>query len=256
MSFVQQLWRGFFVPIQAVRFLRTHRGLKRFILLPALLNAVLFCGMYYLAWIQAHAYLASYLEHDGVWYQTILYGAVVVLLVAALLVLVGFITVLLAGIVAAPFHALIAERVLTLAEGNTAPPGFSLALVGRDAIRSILQELRKVCFIVIIGGSLFILQFVPGLGLIVQVFLLPLFIAVTICLEFMDYGMERRRLTFKQKRRFLYRRPGVIVGFGGVGILLLSIPGINFFSIPLLVVGGTLLYLSLEAERNNRGKSA
>jgi CysZ protein len=245
MKFTQQFWKGLWAPLGAVRFLRGNRGLKRFLLLPMLLDLLVFVGLYALAWDQSQEMLMQIADKGDTWYWIALYRALLVVVVILLLLLVGLCTALLAGVVAAPFNDLLAERTLNIVDGEP-NESFSVIRLGQDVSRSIIQQIRKLVFIVCCASVLFLLQFVPGLILVIQFFLYPLFTAFTASLEFMDYGMERRRLRFKQKRKFLMRHSGAVMGFGGSSALLLMVPVLNVLAMPVLVVAGTLMYLSIE----------
>ncbi len=82
-------------------------------------------------------------------------------------------------------------------------------------------------------------QLVTGPALVViTVFFLPL--------DYASYTLDRRRLPFAGKRRWLLAHKNVMVGFGLAAFLTFGIPGLNFLAMPVLVVAGTLLALRLE----------
>ena len=63
-----------------------------------------------------------------------------------------------------------------------------------------------------------------------------------IAFTFLDYPMERRLMTFKQKNRAILSRKALILGFGTGCFVVGMVPFSNFFLLPVFVVAGTLLY--------------
>jgi CysZ protein len=120
-------------------------------------------------------------------------------------------------------------------------PGLLGAL--RDGGRSVVEELRRLFFFVLIQ------LLIAGLGLVVPggPLLAPVaMVAVTILFLPLDYAshvLDRRRLRFRDKRRWIWSQRWAMAGFGAGAFLTLTIPGLNFVALPALVVSGTLLAL-------------
>jgi CysZ protein len=66
--------------------------------------------------------------------------------------------------------------------------------------------------------------------------------------EYLGYPMDRRGLSFHDKRRFLRTRLKSTLGFGVGNLVVASIPLVNILLIPAAVAGGTLLFLDLEPD--------
>ena len=62
-------------------------------------------------------------------------------------------------------------------------------------------------------------------------------------LDYASYALDRRQLTFRDKRAWLLSNKPAVAGFGAAAFLTCAVPGLNFAAMPLLVVGGTLLAL-------------
>ena len=69
--------------------------------------------------------------------------------------------------------------------------------------------------------------------------------ALFACAEYLDPPVARRGGSFAEVRRVLARRTGVALGFGLSITVLLCVPLLNLFLVPLAVVAGTLLHRSL-----------
>jgi CysZ protein len=170
-----------------------------------------------------------------------------VLLFAALAGAALVISFLFANILAAPFLEVLSSRVEFLAAGSVRDQGASgLAGVLGDAARSLWEELKRSAFFLAVVAALTALGFaIPGAQLVTgpaivafAVFFLPL--------DYASYALDRRRLSFGQKRRWLLDNKGAVSGFGLAAFLICWIPGLNFFAMPLMVAGGTLLTLRYE----------
>lgn len=174
-------------------------------------------------------------------------GGVVFLLLAGLCLVTAY---LLASLLAAPFHDALSARVERLLTGNLAERGGSgaRAVLG-EAFRSLVEELRRVAFFASVVGPLTAIgilvpgaQFVCGPAVFAfTVFFLPL--------EYASYTLDRRRLAFREKRRWVLSHGPVMAGFGLAAFLAFAVPVLNLLAMPLLVVAGTLLAVRLDPTR-------
>ena len=84
-------------------------------------------------------------------------------------------------------------------------------------------------------------QLVTGPALVVvTVFFLPL--------DYAGFTLDRRRLSFKARRRWLLVHRDAVLGFGAAAFLVCLVPGLNLLAMPVLVAGGTLLALRYQPE--------
>ncbi len=160
-------------------------------------------------------------------------------LVAAGAVLVAF---LLANLVGAPFHDVLARRVEEIETGRVVEiEGEGLGDALREAGRSLLEEARRLAFFLAVSSLLFALfLLVPG-GQLLAPPAMTLFAIFFLPLEYASYTLDRRRLSFREKRDWLRRNAGATLGYGGAAFLLCAIPLLNLLAMPVLVVSGTLL---------------
>ena len=83
---------------------------------------------------------------------------------------------------------------------------------------------------------------IPGAQLVTG----PLIVGLTIFflpLDYASFTLDRRQLSFREKRDWLMENKPPVVGFGSAAFLICVVPGLNFVAMPVLVVGGTLLVL-------------
>ena len=147
-----------------------------------------------------------------------------------------------AYLLAAPFHDVLSRRVEELETGGVREAeGEGLGDAARDALRSVLEEGRRLGFFVGVSALLFALFWlVPG-GQLVAPPAMTLFAIFFLPLEYASYTLDRRRLSFREKRDWLRRNSPVTLAYGGAAFALCAVPLLNGLAMPVLVVGGTLL---------------
>ncbi len=228
-------------------------GLRRFVLMPLLINLVVFGAVGW--WVNTWA--AGWIDSFGVfsrwgdWWIVQALQTVLQWLVSLILIfLLAFIYTLVANLIGAPFNGLLAERVeahLTGAGNSIAPPPWRSLL--KSLPRQMGSEVRKLLYLVVCIVPLLILQFVPLVNLIAP-FLLFLFGAWIFALEYMDYPLGNHGAMFKEVRAILRARRRVAYGFGSAVALISMIPLVNLFIMPVAVAGATALYVDFLRELN------
>jgi len=213
-------------------------GLRRFVLVPLLVNILLFGGLLWAAvgWVQAASrYLMGYLPDWLDWLSILLWPLFVTL--ALLLVFYTFSTV--ANFIASPFNGLLAEAVEKQLRGEVLETGWMDVV--RDIVPSLMSELRKLVYFLLRAVPLGILFLIPGPN-IAAPFLWLLFSAWMLTIQYIDYPMANHRLFFNEQRRRLRMRPLLALGFGATALLFTLVPVINFLVMPVAVAGATALW--------------
>jgi CysZ protein len=144
-----------------------------------------------------------------------------------------------ANIVAAPFNALMSEKIEIYLTGKAPSSNVSFAKMALDAIGS---QLRKLVYILLWALGLFLISLIPVINLIAPV-LWVIFGSWLLSLEYFDYPMGNHDLVFDEEKRQLRERRGIALGFGGGVMVLTSIPIVNFITMPVAVAGATLLWV-------------
>jgi len=182
------------------------------------------------------------------WAGPLLLLAVLVrwLLLAALAVAIYFLFTVLGGVVAAPFLDVLSERVEQIVTGERARAAGGFADALRAALRSIVEECKRTFFF--LGVQLVIVLFglIPGLQPVAAVASLA-WSALFLPLDYTAYALDRRRVPFRARRRWILAHSEAMLGFGGFGLALFFVPGLSFLCLPWLVTSGTLLVLELGA---------
>ncbi|MFZ1492287.1 MAG: sulfate transporter CysZ, partial [Candidatus Competibacter denitrificans] len=149
---------------------------------------------------------------------------------------------LVANLIAAPFNGLLAEQVEKMLDSpaNSVPPP-SGGGGWRDLVLSPVAGLGRLVYFLLWLIPLIILLFVPVVN-VVAPFVWLLSTAWTLALEYADYPLGKRGMSFENQRQLLRRHWPLTLGFGGMTLLLTLIPILNFLAMPAAVIGATLMW--------------
>jgi len=214
-------------------------GLRRFVLMPLLINILLFGGL--IGWAYGWVDGSSRAMLSGLpeWLHWLRYIVVPVFVLTSLVVIFyGF--SMLANLIAAPFNGLLAEAVECHLTGKSLQGDWRQLL--RDVVPSIMSELRKLLYFALRALPLLLLLLVPLVNVAASV-LWVLFSAWMMTVQYMDYPMANHQLFFKEQRARLRKRPLLAWSFGGLVMLCTLVPVINFIVMPAAVAGATAVWV-------------
>jgi len=213
-------------------------GIRLYVILPLLINLLIFGALIWYGYNQFYplvdwlmSYVPGFLDFLQ-WLLWLFFGAL-----AAIIVFFSFTPI--ANIIAAPFNALMSEKIEIHLTGKSASSGIGFARMAVDAIRS---QLGKLFYILLWALGLFLVSLIPGINLLAPL-LWFVFGAWLLSLEYFDYPMGNHDLNFAEEKQRLAARRGISLGFGGAMMIMTSIPVINFFAMPLGVAAATLLWV-------------
>ncbi|NOX25971.1 MAG: cysteine biosynthesis protein CysZ [Deltaproteobacteria bacterium] len=240
---IAKFTRGFFYPFNSIAFLHRNRSLYKFAVLPFLINVLVFTLVVYFSLSSFQALVMARLPQGDAWYWLILHYFVLVAAVLVIMTLVFFSFAVIGSLVASPFNDVLSERTAGLLNGVVKDEPFVWKIFWQDTVRVWAVELKKIAVFMAGMLALLLLQLVPVLGTALYPALSVVWTALFLVLEYNGYVFTRRRLTFRQQWRIICRHPASMSGFGLGIFCVLAIPFIQFFCIPLGVVGAArLLY--------------
>lgn len=217
-------------------------GVRGFMAIPVLGNALLYTVAAVLAFYGLDAALDRWLPPIADWLRWVLYP-----LLAALLLVVAFFTfTLLGNLVLAPFNGLLSERVEALLAGSAAraPDESFWDMVGRSS----RLALWRIGFILIRLVGVFLLGLIPVVGVLA----LPLGLilgAWLLALEFSDAPMGNWGWSLEQQRALVRQHRIGFITFGLAAMGMALVPVLNFALIPAAVAGMTAYCLRLRDAR-------
>jgi CysZ protein len=216
-------------------------GARRYVVLPLLINIILFAAVFWYAFIQTGhgvetlmAFLPNWLD----WLGWLLWP----LFLALALIVLFFTFTLVANIIGSPFNGLLAEKLEAKLTG-VSPPSSGQVIETLLALKnSVLSEFGKFGYLITRALPLLIFSFIPGLNIFAPLLWFG-FGAWMLALEYMDYPMGNHGMTFREERQRLSNHRGLMLGFGSVIMLITLAPILNFLAMPVAVAGATQLWI-------------
>jgi CysZ protein len=219
---------------------------RLYALVPLLINIVLFGGLIWYSYMQlspAVDWLMSFVPGFLDFLRWIIWA-----FITGLTTIVVFFTFTpIANIVAAPFNALLAERIEAVLTGKPLKSDTSFTEI---AISSIRSQLGKLIYIMLWSIGLLLISFIPVINFIAP-FLWIVFGSWLLSLEYFDYPMGNHDLSFADQKKRLSQHRGLTLGFGCSVMVLTTIPLINFVVMPLAVAGATIIWVEQLAVNPN-----
>ena len=170
------------------------------------------------------------------------------LLTASSVALAVFVAWVLGNIASSPFYDVLASRVET-EELGVSDDDTSWSRVLSDAWMSVRHSIAGLGLYLVVQVGLLALHLVPVVGSVLNAVLGAAVTVAFVSREVMDIPLSRRRLSFGDKLIYLSDNRRVIGGHGAVVALLLLIPMANLLVTPLAVLGATLVFCDIEAQR-------
>lgn len=235
MRFFKELTAGFLAYFQAFRFIKQHR-LWAYVLIPALLNVLIFAGFGAAVWQSSGRLSAWLIDLTGVGNLTGEAETIAGWLIGAIVKVISFFvyfkffryTILL---LSAPALALIAEKTQEILTGVTHP--FSFRQLLHDVLRGLGITLRNLLIELSLTIPLYLLALVPVITPFATVLILGIE-SYFVGFSMIDYRNEYHRLSARESRRFVNQRKGLAIGNGLAFNLLLFIPVLGVLVAPPL----------------------
>ncbi len=245
----KQFTGGFSIAYRSVKFLMRHKELWPKVAIPAAINIILFFITAGVLVSQAGGIV------DWIWTQPdgfmVILWYIVYAIIMLLMVVIAYLSMLLIGaLVASPFNDMLSQDTERILKGDVADEfGSGFRSQTSALIRSIVMSL----FILVVQGFssliLGVLGLIPGVGLVTG----PMAIAVSsylLAVEYSDFPLERRKYNFGDKFKIVWKFKEMTVGFGAGAAVMLWIPLLNFLCMPIAVIGGTAVGLSLDHRKH------
>lgn len=217
--------------------LLSQPGLRRYVVMPLLINILVFSLLAWIGISQFSALLEWMLPQDS-WLSYFRFILWPLFAIAAILVTFYSFTIL-ANLFAAPFNGLLAEKVEVMLTGK--PPSHPQAGILQSIWPALRSELLKLSYFLVRALPLLLLFLIPGINIIAPI-LWFLFGIWYLALEYADYPMANNGLAFRNQHGQMKQIRLAALGFGGSLTLLMMIPILNFAAMPAAVAGATAMW--------------
>ncbi|SIQ46789.1 sulfate transporter CysZ [Marinobacterium stanieri] len=215
-------------------------GLRRFVLVPLVVNVLLFIGAIWLLVDQFSVLIDYWLGFVPDWLD-FLYWLFWPLF--ALLVLVGvyYGFSIVANLIAAPFNGFLSEKVEKRLRGDPITDEGWMEVLAMIP-RSLQRELQKLAYYLPRFLLILVITFIPVVNLMAPL-LWFLFGAWMMSIQYCDYPMDNNKVSFPQMRQLMKAKRVTSVGFGALVQVGMLIPVLNLFVMPAAVIGATLYWV-------------
>jgi len=224
-------------------------GIRVYAVMPLIINSVLFASLIWFGYEQFSPMVDKMMSNVPA-ILGFLRGIIWLIISTFTAIFVFFCFTPIANIVAAPFNALLSEKIETRLSGKPINSNSSFIKMVRA---SVLSQLRKLVYILFWSAVLLLISLIPLINFAAP-FLWVIFGSWMLSLEYLDYPMGNHELDFKQEKQILAARKGLALGYGSSVMVLTSIPLLNFIVMPVAVAGATVLWVEqLESESQRSG---
>ncbi len=213
-------------------------GIRLFVLLPMLINALLFTAVITYGASLLGDFINSSLTGWLEWLQWLLWPLFVIIA----LTVVFFCFSIIGNLIAAPFNGFLAERVETYLTGVTSDGDEGPGMIIQQMKDALISEFHKFLYFIVRAIPLIALFFIPFINFAAP-FLWVIFGGWMLALEYLDFPMGNHNILFPELRARARSNRPLSYGFG-LGVMVLTLlPVINFIAIPVAVCSATKLWV-------------
>ncbi|UJF19800.1 sulfate transporter CysZ [Vibrio sp. SS-MA-C1-2] len=216
-------------------------GVRRFILIPLLINFLLFGAAFGFLLTQLGGWIDYWLSYLPTWMEWLSY-LLWPLITISILVTFSYFFSMVANWVAAPFNGLLSEYLESRLTGEQAPDTSMGALI-KDIPRVFRREWQKLWYYLPKALGLLILLWIPGIGQTIGPVLWFLFSAWMMSIQYSDYPFDNHKVPFHNMRKALREQKGTSISFGSLTMLFAMIPFVNLIIMPIAVCGATAMWV-------------
>ena len=216
-------------------------GMRRFILIPLLVNIVIFfivTAALFNAFGDAFNQILEWSPDWLDWLTWILWPLVAFIF----LIVYGYSFNVITNFLAAPFFGLLAEKIETQLTGVAPPDEPWSQLIPRTLQREAVKLwyfISRGFLVLIIFVALFV---VPGANLL-GTLMAALWSCWCMAIQYSDYPADNHQLSFRELRRRLNSQQLTSYSYGGIILLGSMVPVLNIFVTPVAVAGATLYWV-------------
>lgn len=231
----------------------TRPGLKRFVLVPAIisfatLSIILVLAFYQfsdlLEWVMPNRSALSDWPEWLAWFADIALSILRVFLYTLFailsLIITSFSYTILANLVASPFNGRLSEKTEEVYYSEKPIIDTETSLF-KEIPSAVLHEVRKILYFFKFLIPLIFISFIPVIN-IISAPLWFIFGAWVLSVEYCDFPAGNNNHSFKELKAKLAEKRALSLGFGAAASVLTMIPILNFLVMPAAVIGATLLW--------------
>lgn len=215
-------------------------GLRRFVVIPVVINFLFFLGLFFTLKHFIVEFDQWFLGHLPGWLQW-LGGFIWLLFFISFAMFFLYAFAALANVVAAPFNSLLAEKVEFYLTG-VVPPQQTVLENFKDIPRAIWRQVSIVLYFVPRALVILILFFIPVVNLAAA----PLwfvFSAWFMAMQYIDFPTDNHKIPMPRVREWAGSNKWPTLGLGVSILFAMMIPGLNLVTMPAAVAAATKFWI-------------
>lgn len=241
-NIIKQPLSGVGYLLKGIQLLR-HPQLRIFVLVPLLINVLIFASAFWFLFSSITIWIESYMQDLPSilsWLSYILWP----IIIFSILFSFSFIFSTIANLIAAPFNGLLAEKTeILLTNSKINDDGWQDLF--KDLPRILKRECQKWIYFLPRMLGCFILFFIPVIGQTIAPIIWFVFAGWMMAIQYADYPFDNHKVSFSTMRKTLATRFGKNITFGMVISVCTTIPLLNFIIMPIAVCGATAAWVDL-----------
>ena len=234
---VNQFFLGFRAITRGISLIRKEPKILKLAIIPFIIDVLIVSAVFVWGsgqisgWVESG--LQSTLPELSGFFWSILYGVFYILAWIVFIAALFFGGYVLAGIVAAPFNSLLAEKTLEQTGALPKEP-FNFKRWLSLSAKMLWAALIKAGVFLFLGLVLLAISFIPAVGVIGSFGMLMI-----MSFDMSDFAFESLGLKFSERMRFFRQNFLCFAGVSAALGLTLLVPGLNVLLLPAAVVGSS-----------------
>lgn len=232
--------RGFTGSFRGLNLVWENKGLMPYLIVPFILNIIILTSIFCYSYISLLPVIESFISGSE-WYMQFIRLLVSPVLLVMLAIAAVFVYSVAGGIISAPFLDLLSLKTEEILGIRVDDKNFSLTAAAGDLLRAVMNSLKLIILILFMNIFLLLLNILPGGSL-----LYTLFSFITALFfygfQFYDYPLERRRFSFKEKLRIVWKFRWSVAGSGLAFFILSFIPIAGFLGLNICTTGAVITF--------------
>jgi len=220
-------------------------GVRRYVIIPLIINTVLFGGAIYILYQQLDIWMQKLLPDWLSWLEWL----IVPLFFLTIVLIVFFTFTLVANLISAPFNSYLSASVEQKLTGSK-PENMINEPVWKTVVRTVRAEIRKTVYFLLWLIPLALLTIIPVIN-VAAPFAWFLFAAWSFSIEYMDSPLGNRGMLFDEIRAYSRKNRMRSLGLGTGVFLMTSIPVLNFLAMPVAVCAATKMTTRISAQTSS-----
>ncbi|WP_160061274.1 sulfate transporter CysZ [Psychromonas sp. L1A2] len=241
-NIIDQPLSGLGYLLKGIQLLR-HPQLRVFVLIPLLINVLIFASAFWFLFSSITTWIESYMQDLPTflsWLSYILWP----IIIFTILFSFSFIFSTIANLIAAPFNGLLAEKTEILLTNSTINDD-GWKDIFKDLPRILKRECQKWLYFLPRMLGCLILFFVPVIGQTLAPIVWFIFAGWMMAIQYADYPFDNHKVSFLTMRKTLATRFGKNITFGMIISFCTTIPLVNFIIMPIAVCGATAAWVDI-----------